>query len=670
MRISRSKIITHLWEGAAWPLTQIVGRRCMKIVVAGLLGSFSTGAAVAQEVIQHVNYVCSDGRVYIENCNIRDLSDAGTCFVGHPDHILANGMMAYTTETRAALKKLLPTCKQPSAEEIARAKAFEKKQNDLYEANVKKANEENDAIEARAQQAITGKKPLTPEERTVNRCITSGRLPASCTGNALLGAFSQMVSAVLPSAAKEAPAGPIMAGVFQGAGNWRLDFIDGGVLLNCAFLSPDQHNYRIEFANDRTVIHIDTTAKPLVLTLRADGTMVGPGPLTIDGVVAGYASGGGDGNPYSGGYKDQYGTLLTNSQAASGSGPVYDSSGNRVYGAVNPDAGGHTTFSPRTATCPALNLSSKGAGVGVQTMQTDLLKGMFGGDKGAPTPPGIRMHGIFAVATGFSVQFFPESAILGCGPDAARAYPYSVVADGSRAVIQINAPDHPLSLAFKADGSLEPNGTGPYQVHGRVVTGQNDNGDFTFAPLEQTCNLAVLTASKTIPSGGGSAATITATAEVRGAAPNNMGGTLSTPAAPLGNATLSITSGFPAQPGVPNPLAGRPYLILRDSYAAALAKAGIAVPAGMSPYKYVGGICVSRTPDCQKILDAINVNAASAVRADANGSGALPGVPPGTYYLMIFTRYNNQPVMWNMPVTLKAGANSVTLDARNAVQVN
>ena len=40
-----------------------------------------------------------------------------------------------------------------------------------------------------------------------------------------------------------------------------------------------------------------------------------------------------------------------------------------------------------------------------------------------------------------------------------------------------------------------------------------------------------------------------ASAEARGAAPNNMGGTLSTPAAPLGNATLSIVSGLPAQPG-------------------------------------------------------------------------------------------------------------------------
>ena len=111
------------------------------------------------------------------------------------------------------------------------------------------------------------------------------------------------------------------------------------------------------------------------------------------------------------------------------------------------------------------------------------------------------MHGIFGASTGFSVQFFPESVILGCGPDADRAYPYTVVADGSKLSIHIGAPDRPLTLTYKPDGSLDPGGSGPYQVHGRTVTGQNDDddGDFTFAPLEQACNLAVLTPSKTIP---------------------------------------------------------------------------------------------------------------------------------------------------------------------------
>jgi hypothetical protein len=138
------------------------------------------------------------------------------------------------------------------------------------------------------------------------------------------------------------------------------------------------------------------------------------------------------------------------------------------------------------------------AGVGVQAMQTDLLKSLFNdGEKGPPTPPGIRMHGIFAAPTGFSFQFFPESVILGCGPDTARAYPYAVSADGTKANIKVDAPDHPLTLAFASNGSLDP-GLGTYQVHGRIVVGQNADGDFTFAPLEQTCSLGLL-APDTVP---------------------------------------------------------------------------------------------------------------------------------------------------------------------------
>ncbi len=111
----------------------------------------------------------------------------------------------------------------------------------------------------------------------MRRCVSSGRLPATCTGNSLLGAFGQMVAQVLPVRRQGARSGPEMAGVFEGAGNWRLDFIDGGVLVNCSFLSPDQHSYTFDFKNNRAAIIIDTTPKPLVLTLGADGTtMTGP----------------------------------------------------------------------------------------------------------------------------------------------------------------------------------------------------------------------------------------------------------------------------------------------------------------------------------------------------------------------------------------------------------
>jgi hypothetical protein len=602
----------------------------------------------AEDILIGVTYVCSGEHIYIENCTIRDLSDSANCMVAHPDKLTPTGINSYTSVSRGALKKLLPTCQQPSAKQIAAAKAFQQRQQDIYNANVQKADQQMKA--ATQPQPVTygqPEKPKTPEERAMARCITSGRLPASCTGNSLLGAFSQMVSSVLPGADKAPTPGPNMAGVFEGAGNWRLDFIDGGVLVNCSVLSPNQESYTLHFESNRTALIIDTKPRPLVLSFRPDGTIVGPGPVTIDGVIAsGYVNGAaGTGATQ----QDQFGNL-------------YDSSGNRVMGNAN---AGHTVFTPKRVTCPALNLSTKGASVGAQTMQTDLLKTMFGGDKGPPTPPGIRMHGIFAAVTGFSVQFFPESAILGCGPDAARAYPYTVVANGNGAVVKIEAPDHPLSLSFRSDGSLDPGTSGPYQVHGRTVTGQNNDGDFTFAPMEQTCNLAVLAPSKEIPSGGGSAATMMAGGGTAGA-----GGGLSTPAAPLGNAILSILPGLPTQPGTPNPLAGRPYVILRLSYGDALARGGVSVPAGVSPYKYVGTACVTRTPDCPKMMDAIKAEAASAVRADGNGRGVLPGVPAGTYYLMISTVYNKQSLVWGQAVQLNPGQNSFTLELGNATPIN
>ena len=617
----------------------------MKILSLLLLAA-AFGVAYAQDLQLGVTYTCSGERLYLENCNIRDLSDSSTCMVAHPDRPQHNGFMAYTTETRGALKKLLPTCEQPSADEVGRAKAHYKKQNDIQAANEKKANDENDAIEARAQAVINGKKPQTPEERAINRCLTAGRLPASCTGNALLGAFGQMLGQILPSANEGPAVGPAVAGVYTGAGNWRLDFTADGVLVNCSFLSPDERHYTINFKNNRAVLTIDTSPKPLVLTLMPDLTMSAPGPVTINGVVAVATSGG---------YRNASGLPISDSEAAISREPVYDRSGQRV---MNP--GPQTSFSPRTATCPALNLSSRGSAVGAQTMQMDVLKTMFGGDKGPPTPPGIRMRGIFAASTGFSAQFFPESVILGCGPEVARAYPYSVVADGSKTFIRIDAPDHPLNVGFRPDGSIDA-GNGAYQVHGRTIIGQNDDGDFKFAPREQTCALGVLTASKEIPASGGTAASIVA---------SNGGGRLSSATAPLGNATLSIISGFPAQAGVPNPLVGRPYVLLRDSYANGLAKAGVSVPAGMSPYKYVGSVCSARTPDCQKILDAVNANAISAARADGNGAATLPGVPAGNYYLMISARYNNQSLIWGQAVQLRAGPNSLRLDQSNAAPLN
>ncbi|MGA7108388.1 MAG: hypothetical protein WBV28_04965 [Terracidiphilus sp.] len=116
--------------------------------------------AQAPDIPIGVTYVCNGEHIYIENCNIRDLSDTANCMVAHPDHLTPSGMNSYTYASRGALKKLLPTCQQPSAKQMAAAKAFQQKQQDLYNANVQKANNQLDQnMRANAQaDAARGKR--------------------------------------------------------------------------------------------------------------------------------------------------------------------------------------------------------------------------------------------------------------------------------------------------------------------------------------------------------------------------------------------------------------------------------------------------------------------------------------------------------------------------------
>jgi hypothetical protein len=253
-------------------------------------------------------------------------------------------------------------------------------------------------------------------------------------------------------------------------------------------------------------------------------------------------------------------------------------------------------------------------------------------------------------------------------------------------VIQIAAPDHPLALTIRPDGSLDPGGTGPYQVHGRIVTGQNDDGDFTFAPLEQACNLGVLAPSKTIPSGSAPGAMTASSGSAGLGASGGSAAASAPPAAPgagamnrtpaAANAVLSVTSGFAAQAGAANPVAGRAFVLLRDSFDNVLTNGGFVTPAGASPYIAMIKECSNRAPDCQTATNAINAAGAAGARLDASGKATFTAVPPGTYYLMgaalvgAANPADRKILFWDVRVELRAGTNSVTLAEANATQLH
>ena len=361
-------------------------------------------------------------------------------------------------------------------------------------------------------------------------------------GNALSKPFGDIVASVLPEVGKTLPPDMHIAGSFEGKGAWRIEFDDRFAMVTCSNLHPHQENYTLELRNNRADIIVQNSPKPFALMVRPDGLLEGPGPVVMDGTL-------------DMGSHDE--TNLDGSSA-------------------------HVTEYVRvTRNCAQPILSSKGVVPSATDWSTGVLKSIFNdGDSSPPTPSGLRMHGNYAAQTGFSIEFYPESVIVACG-EPARAYPYQVIANGSQTAVKIEDPSHPLLLNMKSDGSLDP-GSGPYLVHGRRIVGQDDNDDFKFAPLETTCNLGVLVPGAVAPAPAPAPITASNPGAPSGGTKAS-GPPMSTPAAPTGNAVLSIASGLPSAPNSPNALAMAIVALTHDTLANVFVKSGVQVPPGVSP---------------------------------------------------------------------------------------
>jgi subtilisin family serine protease len=382
----------------------------------------------------------------------------------------------------------------------------------------------------------------------------------------------------LSKATKPLPPGLEIAGNYMGGGNWRMQFDDRSAMMSCGDLDQEQRFYTIGIVNNQAAIKVDITPKPFVLYMRPDGTLADAGPVVVDGRVV---AGSGSVTTSNGKWVNSQTTMtqkLTPMEAQQYAGQSNLHTDGQYYTLTNTN--NSTTYQPGTTTYSGPNYVAKTETCSIAILksggktQVDALKGltesMLGGESAPPTPPGLRMHGAYVASTGFSVEFFPESAILGCG-QAARAYPYSVLASGGQALVRVDAPGHPVAMALKPDNSLDP-GSGQYEVQGRRITGKNADGDFVFGPLNQTCTLGVLKpgAIPTAPSSSSMA-------------PANTSGTgMPTNRTATGDAVLAL-SVFPPQSGAANPLAAHALFLLKDSFNNVLMKSGLQAPAGKTP---------------------------------------------------------------------------------------
>jgi hypothetical protein len=709
--------------------TRITSRVFCFSAVFGLL---ACGIASAQDVQTGVIYVCNGERMEIESCNMRDLSDKTSCLVAHPDRPLHNGFVAYTNETRGTLRKLLPTCKQPSAAAVAHAQAVTKRAQDAQDAALQK----NLALMDTPTHGPSGPEPpknvkSQRDKMRVARCLSAGRTETQCVGNEFGKAF-EGAFAFAGSMLGVAPAEPgiYLNGVYEGKGGWNIAFAPDSAAMQCSDLINSGHPYKIEFKGTQVLLHVENKPSPLVLTYR-DGKLYGSAPVQVAGNIVvgstGGSGGGSSGSSPSGPGMPEYHTETTTRdmsgleadayQRGGGSGNLQQSGAGYTLSETttsttyshpeaptNYNSGPAIITAPRTRTCPAPALVTTRT-VPSQDMGNALsgLAGMFGMDEGkksAPAPTGLRMFGEFEGPGVADIDFHDDAAIVACGEIAAE-YPYAVDLTGSQPVLRLtSAGKPPISLTFGPDRTLL--GSGQLQITGRFVAGADRDGNIAYAPRSVSCPLGTLTpvsdkspdsdfqpasilssalGSGTAPASGPATSRKTSAnvAPTNGASANTSSPTpakanaatpaFAKPSAPTGNAVLSITSGFPAQAGVTNPLAGRPYLLLRDNVATVLARSGVPLPAGIPAQEAVMSACEKQKPECQRYLAAISADAASGLRSDANGKVTLPGVPPGTYYLTASTKIGSLNLYWNVKLDLKAGTNSLVVDQHNAAPV-
>jgi hypothetical protein len=221
-------------------------------------------------------------------------------------------------------------------------------------------------------------------------------------------------------------------------------------------------------------------------------------------------------------------------------------------------------------------------------------------------------------------------------------------------VVRVDAPGHPVVMALTPDNSLDP-GSGQYEVPGRRITGQNADGDFVFAPLNQACTLAVLKPGP-IP---------TASSSSMMASANSSGTGMPTNRTATGDAVLSM-SVFPPQSGAANPLAGHPLFLLKDSFNNVLMKNGVSPPAGKTPLQGWDLACQKASPQCAQALAGLQPYMAGVVKIDPSGTATFLGVPAGSYYVFGTTHANHLALSWDVRVDLKSGTNSLVLDQKNA----
>ncbi|HSE25010.1 MAG TPA: hypothetical protein VLB68_25340 [Pyrinomonadaceae bacterium] len=495
------------------------------------------------------------------------------------------------------------------------------------------------AAQQAADKQIFGTQGLSDDPTAVaaRRCLELGGSTLGCMGKGLSAGIMDLAG--FGADAQESLMGPgragvVLKGVYKNPSTvTALNFDAASVSLNgCGKLADDAHNYSIEKRSGLVRITIDNEPSPIVLTMRPDGGLVGPGMIDVKGrIIVGYFT--------STHYENGVATGTTST-------PDYrPAMGRCVVGSlVKP---------PNPPSMPsAAQSASDGSAIGT-------LTGMIGSFVPDAGEVGLRMTGKYGGGN-LLLDFSGNSLVLDCGQAHVRQ-PYTVENTSNALLVHVQNSAGPFTLAVQPDNSLR--GAGSTTVNGRLVAGMNGD-NVTFAPHSETCEVGTIR-----PKTGATptASVATAPPAPAPAAPAASAPVVSAPAATGGTSIkLTIISSFP---GGANPLAGATVALMSERFDTLLRKVGAPIAADVTPGKALQAYAANCFPprSCPAYATAMHPYYVVKGNFDSTGRAVLTAqVPAGTYYVFCSAKGPNGPYVWDVSAQLKVGENTITLTAGNA----
>ena len=324
-------------------------------------------------------------------------------------------------------------------------------------------------------------KALTKDQ---TRCLELGWSKGDCLGGTLApifdlaAAIGQIVAAPMGGEPNTPPPAPphglMMSGEYKTVNGLDLTFSTGGgvTLSGCGNLATLGYGLAITPRGNGYVLELKTAPKPVDMVFVPGGQITGSGAMTINGeVITGYET-----HVQNRRYSD--GTIVPGSNFSSTT-PIYNAA---------------------TATCSFDTFLLIRQTYPNQT--ADQAKKYGTNDlAGRPIPNGIIFSGIYAspgaqsssgptyAAGTVRAEFDINNAVIDCSQAHVKVQ-YSVRNTGGQISIAVANANSPFTLTLQSNGSLA--GSGMVTVNGRLLTGQDASGNFTFKPVSATCDIGTL----------------------------------------------------------------------------------------------------------------------------------------------------------------------------------